>query len=139
MNCDVGELFLQPFRYFTYVTTHYPTLPLLYLRHRTFSNPSVASPTSQFILQAFFRFSYVTGSSLTSPGEPPMMNMLWILTDGHVLRGGCGLYLLSLVLQLTRNPREYLNQGNHPIKIEPGPALLETTMLPPDHSAGQSL
>ena len=27
-------------------------------------NPSVASPTSQFILQPFFRFSNVTGSSL---------------------------------------------------------------------------
>ena len=38
----------------------------------SFSNPSVASPTSQLILQTFFRFSYVTGSSLTSPGEPPM-------------------------------------------------------------------
>ena len=35
-----------------------------YLRHSSFSNPSVASPTSQFILQPFFRFSYVTGSSL---------------------------------------------------------------------------
>ena len=39
-----------------------------------FSNSSVASPTSQFTLQPFFRFSYVTGSSLTSPGEPPMPN-----------------------------------------------------------------
>ena len=44
----------------------------LYLRHSSFSNPSVASPTSQFILQPFFCFSYVTSSSLNSPGEPPM-------------------------------------------------------------------
>ena len=44
----------------------------LYLRHSSFSNPSVASLTSQFILQPFFRFSYVTSSSLNSPGEPPM-------------------------------------------------------------------
>ena len=36
------------------------TLPSLYLRHSSFSQP-------------FFRFSYVTGSSLTSPGEPPMI------------------------------------------------------------------
>ena len=36
------------------------------------NNPSVASPTSQLILQPF-RFSYVTGSSLASPGEPPML------------------------------------------------------------------
>ena len=35
--------------------------------------PSVALRTSQLILQPFIRFSYVTGSSLTSPGEPPMV------------------------------------------------------------------
>ena len=57
---------------FTYVTVHSLTLPSLYLRHSSFSNSSVASPTSQLILQPLFRFSYVTGSSLTSPGEPPM-------------------------------------------------------------------
>ena len=65
-----AELILQPFRHFTYVTTHSPTLPSLYLRHSSFYNPSVASPTSQLILQPFFRFSYVTSSSLNSPGEP---------------------------------------------------------------------
>ena len=65
-------LILQPFRHFTYVTTHSPTLPWHYLHHSSFSNPSVASPTSQFILQPFFRFSYVTSSSLNSSGEPPM-------------------------------------------------------------------
>ena len=42
-----AELILQPFRHFTYVTTDSPTLPQLYLRHSSFSNPSVASPTSQ--------------------------------------------------------------------------------------------
>ena len=89
MNCDVGEVterlenelcciylwalfILQPFRNFTYVTTHSPTLPSLYLRHSSFSSPSVASPTSQLILQPFFRFSSVTSSSLNSPGLPPM-------------------------------------------------------------------
>ena len=64
---------LQPFRHFTYVTIHSPTLPSLYLRHSSFSNHSVASPTSQFIIQLFYRFSYVTSSSLNSPGEPPML------------------------------------------------------------------
>ena len=66
-------LILQPFRHFTYVTAHSPTLPSLYLRHSSFSNPSVASPTSQLILQPFFRFFYVTGFSLTLAGEPPMV------------------------------------------------------------------
>ena len=67
-----AELILQPFRHFTYVTAHSPTLSSLYLRHNSFSNSSVVSPTSQFILQSFFRFYYITGSSLTSPSEPPM-------------------------------------------------------------------
>ena len=62
----IAELILQPFSHFTYVTIHSPTLPSLYLRRSSFSNPSVASPTSQFILQPFFRFSYVTSSSLCS-------------------------------------------------------------------------
>ena len=48
----------------------------LYLRRSSFPNPSVASPTSQFILQPFFRFSYVIGSSLTSPSELPMFYWL---------------------------------------------------------------
>ena len=52
-----AQLILQHFHHFTYVTTHSPTLPLLYLSHSSFSNPSVASPTSQFILQSFFCFS----------------------------------------------------------------------------------
>ena len=61
---------------FTYVITHSPTLPSLYLRHSPLLNPSVASPTSQFILQPFFRFSYVTSFSHNSPGEPPMLPLL---------------------------------------------------------------
>ena len=69
----VKSLILQPSRHFTYATAHSPTLPSLYLRHSLFSNPSVSSPTSQLILQPFFRFSYFTGFSLTSPGEPPML------------------------------------------------------------------
>ena len=71
MSCDVGKVterlenelcsfsnlsvtlhlrhnsFPQPFRRFTYVTAHSPTLPLLHLRHISFSNPSFGSPTSQ--------------------------------------------------------------------------------------------
>ena len=71
----VALLILQAFRHFTYVIAYYPTLRSLYQRHSSFSNFSVASPTSQLILQPLFRFSYVTCSSLTSPGEPPMIQM----------------------------------------------------------------
>ena len=42
-----SQLILQPFRRFTYVRAHSPTLPLLHLHHSSFSNPSFASPTSQ--------------------------------------------------------------------------------------------
>ena len=51
---------------------HSPTFSSLHLRHNSFWNPSVAWSTSQYILQPFFRFSYVTSSSLNSPSEPPM-------------------------------------------------------------------
>ena len=47
VTSPTSQLILQPFRRFTYVKAHSPTLPLLHLRHSSFSNPSFASPTSQ--------------------------------------------------------------------------------------------
>ena len=44
-------------------SAHSPTFPSLHLRHNSFSNPSVALPTSQLILQPFHRFTYVTALS----------------------------------------------------------------------------
>ena len=87
-----SQLFLQPFCSFTYVTAHSTSLPLFHLHHRHFTyvtahsatllplhlhhssfyNPSAASPTSQVILKPFRCFIYVTFTSCTSPGEPPM-------------------------------------------------------------------
>ena len=63
----IALLILQPFRHFTYVTTHSPTLPQLYLRHSSFFNPSVSLPTSQLILQPLRHFTYVTTHSPTLP------------------------------------------------------------------------
>ena len=57
VTSHTSQLILQPFRRFTYVTTHSPTLPLLHLRQSSFSNPSLSSLTSQ---------------ALHSLGEPPM-------------------------------------------------------------------
>ena len=54
-------------RRFTYVTAHSPTLPPLHLRRNSFSNPSVALPTSQLILQPFRHFTYITAHSPTLP------------------------------------------------------------------------
>ena len=47
VTSPMSKLIPQPFRRFTYVIAHSPTLPLLHLRHNLFSNPSFASPTSQ--------------------------------------------------------------------------------------------
>ena len=47
VTSPTAQLILQLFRRFTYITAHSPTLPLLHLRHSSFSNPSFASPTSQ--------------------------------------------------------------------------------------------
>ena len=88
VTSPTSQLILQPFRCFTYVTAHFPTFPLvhlrhssfsnpsfahyptfppLHLRHNSFSNPSVALPTSLLILQPFRCFSYVTVHSPTFP------------------------------------------------------------------------
>ena len=79
-----SQLILQPFRRFTYVTVHSPTLPLFHLCHSSFSNPSVASPTSQvlhlasrlclFFMQNYscipiFKF-YLTCITREKPGQP---------------------------------------------------------------------
>ena len=62
-----AELILQAFSHFTYVTAHSdsPSFPSLHLRHSSFSNPSLALPTSQLILQPFRCFTYVTAHSTT--------------------------------------------------------------------------
>ena len=60
VTSPTSQLILRPLCRFTYVRTHSPTLPLLHLRHNSFSNPFVASPTLQLIVQPFFRFSHVT-------------------------------------------------------------------------------
>ena len=83
---STSQLILQPYRRFTFVTPHSPTLPSIYLRLSSFSNPafpsstsqalnlrhlcsfsklSITSPTSQLILQAFSYFTYVTAHSPT--------------------------------------------------------------------------
>ena len=61
LHVEVGE-----------ATAHSPSFPSLHLHHSSFSNTSLALPTSQFVLQPFRCFSYVTGFSLKAPGEPPM-------------------------------------------------------------------
>ena len=69
VTSSTSQLILQPFPRFTYVATHSPTLPLLHLRHSSFSKLSVTSPKSHLILilQAFRHFTHVTAHSPTLP------------------------------------------------------------------------
>ena len=76
VTSPTSQLILQPFRRFTYIAAHSPTLPSLHLRHSSFHNPSFAFPTSQanhlihvaeLILQLFRHFTYVTTHSPTVP------------------------------------------------------------------------
>ena len=83
---------------------HSPILTSLHLRQSSFSNPSAALPTSQLILQTFLCFTYVIGTSPTSPGEPPMP-LWWCLIayihDDFVICNDCG-------------PQDYLKDVNWP-------------------------
>ena len=72
----------------------------------SFSNPSVAKPTSQLILQPFRRFTYVTGTSHTSPGKLPMpLSFIfsdlqlqpWATISNNTLITTYNLYLLFLL------------------------------------------
>ena len=50
---------------YSHIRAHSPNFPSLHLRHNLFSNPSVALPTSQLILQPSRCFTYVTAHSPT--------------------------------------------------------------------------
>ena len=57
MSCDVGEV--------TEISAHSPRFQLLHLRQSSFSNPSLALPTSKLIRQPFRCFTYATAHSPT--------------------------------------------------------------------------
>ena len=65
--CSDGKVGVWALLWLTMSSAHSPTFPSLHLRHNSFSNPSVALPTSQLILQPFRRFTYVTAHSPTLP------------------------------------------------------------------------
>ena len=90
-------LILQPFRHFTYVTTHSPTLPSLHLPHNSLSNPSVTSPTSQLTLQPFRHFTYVTAHSPTLLSVLPRHRIFTYVTwrAAHDMEGLPGWVIFS--------------------------------------------
>ena len=84
MSCDVGEVTeslenqnelwrrwsdwkLGEWALLTYVTAHSdsPSFSSLHLHHSSFSNPSLALPTSQLILEPFCCFAYAMAHSPT--------------------------------------------------------------------------
>ena len=71
MSCDVGEATESlesrpwPLHEPSLSCAHSPCFPSLHLRHSSFSNPSLALPTSQLILQPICCFTYVTAYSPT--------------------------------------------------------------------------
>ena len=70
MSCDVGEVterLENEQSYIQWSRAHSPTFPSLYLRHNSFSSPSVPLPTSQLILKPFRCATYVAAHSPTLP------------------------------------------------------------------------
>ena len=84
MSCDVDEVTERlVLCSFSKLSVASPTsqlilqpFPYIYLHHSSFSNPSVASPMSQFILQPFFCFSYVTGSFSNISATSPTSQLI---------------------------------------------------------------
>ena len=75
-----SQLILQPFRCFTYVRVHSPTLLSLLLRHKFFTSYTwrAAHGKNHYGGRAYLVFIGSLGSSLTSPGEPPMISTMMI-------------------------------------------------------------
>ena len=96
------QLILQPFRRFTYVTTHSPTISSLYLRHTSFSNPSVALPTPQLIVLPFRCFTYVTAHSPTRLSLLLRHRLFTYVTwrAAHALRGTGTEFLLNFEIPI---------------------------------------
>ena len=73
-----------------------PTFPPLYLRHSSFSNRFVASPTSQLILQPFRCFTYVTVQSTTLLSLLLRHRLFTNLKFVHYLSNHCVFSLFSV-------------------------------------------
>ena len=134
ITSPTSQLILQPFRRFTYVTAHSPTLPLRHLLHSSFSKPSFASPTSQALhlihlltLQTFRHLTYVTTHSQTLrrftyvTAHSPSLPLLHLLhssfsNPSFVSSTSLALHLIHLAsrpcLRLRKNPGKNLNHEN---------------------------
>ena len=75
-----------------------PNFPSLHLRHSSFSNPSVALPSSQLILQSFRCFTYVTDHSSKHLSlllrHRFFAYVTWRAAHGGIVANGCCCCLL---------------------------------------------
>ena len=124
MSCDIGEakegleneplilqafsrmsqLILQPFRCFTYITAHFPTLPLLHLHHSSFSKPSFASPMSPGMLPMVwlgFPLQIPTKPSLRLRSVLTEISAKWILQECHATLNGVYLQIQVIYSSLS--------------------------------------
>ena len=92
VTSPTSQLILQPFRPITYVRARSPTLPLLHLRHSSFSNPSFAFPTSQAL-----HLRHLASRSAHSPTFSPLH-----LRHNSFSNPSVALLTLQLVLQAFR-------------------------------------
>ena len=77
-----SHLILRYLRRLTYVTAHSSTIPLLHLRHSSFSNPSFASPTSQdfHLRHLASRPSSLPWLVIAVPQVQDAYNVLWFIS-----------------------------------------------------------
>ena len=86
VTSPTSQLNLRPFPRFTYVTTYSPTIPLLHLRHSSFSNPSFASPTSQDFHLLYVSWRAAETRSFTNPQRKKPIGVRSGDRGGHAIR-----------------------------------------------------
>ena len=89
VTSPTSQLILQPFRRFTYVTGHSPTLPLLHLRHSSFSNHSFASPTSQALHLIHLASRPCSWHAVLSFEACFVCAVKWLPSQNDVILGTC--------------------------------------------------
>ena len=108
MSCDVGEVTER----LEMSSAHSPTLPSLHLRHSSFSNPSVPSPTSHLALQPFCRFIYASHALhqrhlASRPLVRPPLELISRYVTEFYKENVYGVYIIFLFITL-----KFLSEGD---------------------------
>ena len=92
-------------------SAHSPTFPSLHLRSNSFSNPSVALPTSQLILRPFRCFTYITVHS------PTLLSLLSCVTSSSLIHLA-GAHVQSIPLQAPVHDRINYYSAKTSVRLE---------------------